>query len=160
MITERTNFTGSWDDVCLHCGKSQRDHRVIVGEHDGIQYEHRMPCQQQKDIMARKTIFSLRVLQAISLVVWVVVPLAIAVLGFTSYIIGVVLFLYSLFKIAVQAIKLFGNPDKWIPGHKEKKERDLKMANYFYHCEKNPEGFLRLKVENFDKEETEAERGG
>lgn len=34
---------------------------------------------------------------------------------------------------------------------KEEKERDKrsKMEHYFYHCERNPEGFLRLKSENF-----------
>ena len=34
---------------------------------------------------------------------------------------------------------------------REEKERDKrsKMEHYFYHCERNPEGFLRLKSENF-----------
>ena len=35
---------------------------------------------------------------------------------------------------------------------KEKAEKDLRMKHYFYHCEQNPEGFNRLKIENFERE--------
>lgn len=35
---------------------------------------------------------------------------------------------------------------------KEKAEKDLRMKHYFYHCERNPEGFNRLKIENFERE--------
>lgn len=35
---------------------------------------------------------------------------------------------------------------------KEKAERDLRMKHYFYHCEQNPEGFNRLKIENLERE--------
>lgn len=31
----------------------------------------------------------------------------------------------------------------------EKAEKQRKMEHYFYHCERNPDGFLRLKGENF-----------
>jgi len=114
-----------------------------------------MPCQQEKDTMAKQTLFSFRILHSLSLIIWILVPLAIAIIGFASYTAGVFFFIYSLFKIGVEAIKLFGNPDKWIPGYKEKKAKEVKMAHYFYHCEKNPTGFMRLKIENNDKEEAE-----
>ncbi len=35
---------------------------------------------------------------------------------------------------------------------KEKAEKELRMRHYFYHCERNPEGFNRLKIENFERE--------
>lgn len=35
----------------------------------------------------------------------------------------------------------------------EKAEIERKRAHYFYHCERNPEGFLKLKVENFSKDD-------
>lgn len=35
---------------------------------------------------------------------------------------------------------------------KEKAEKDLKMKHYYYHCEQNPEGFNRLKIENLGRE--------
>ena len=34
-------------------------------------------------------------------------------------------------------------------------EKRQKMEHYFYHCERNPEGFMRLKVENFERETME-----
>jgi len=38
---------------------------------------------------------------------------------------------------------------------KEKAEKELKMSHYFYHCERNLEGFARLKIENFEREAKE-----
>lgn len=35
---------------------------------------------------------------------------------------------------------------------KEKAEKELRMRHYFYHCEQNPDGFNRLKIENFERE--------
>jgi hypothetical protein len=32
------------------------------------------------------------------------------------------------------------------------------MAHYFYHCERNPAGFARLKMENFEKDISEHTR--
>lgn len=42
----------------------------------------------------------------------------------------------------------------------EEKEREkrTKMEHYFYHCERNPEGFFRLKTENFREEARERVR--
>lgn len=41
---------------------------------------------------------------------------------------------------------------------KEKAERELKMRHYFYHCERNPEAFNRLKAETFEREAIEQTR--
>lgn len=38
---------------------------------------------------------------------------------------------------------------------KEKDATELKMNHYFHHCERNPDGFLRLKSENFEKDAKE-----
>lgn len=38
------------------------------------------------------------------------------------------------------------------PRELEKVERDRKMAHYYYHCERNPAGFARIKVENLEKD--------
>jgi hypothetical protein len=32
-------------------------------------------------------------------------------------------------------------------------EKERKMAHYFYHCERNPDGFARLRNENFEDDE-------
>jgi hypothetical protein len=38
---------------------------------------------------------------------------------------------------------------------KKRAEEQLKKDHYHYHCEKNPEGFMKLKIENFDREAKE-----
>lgn len=40
----------------------------------------------------------------------------------------------------------------------EKAEKDRKMRHYYYHCERNPEGFLRLKLENLENDAREGVR--
>ena len=41
---------------------------------------------------------------------------------------------------------------------KQKAEKDLKMNHYFYHCERNPDAFNRLKIENWERETIERTR--
>ena len=62
--------------------------------------------------------------------------------------------IYALWKAFVQLMKLLG---KWPESASEKLEADKKqrMEHYFWHCERNPEGFQRLKTENFAREERE-----
>jgi hypothetical protein len=35
---------------------------------------------------------------------------------------------------------------------RDKAEKELRMKHYFYHCERNPAAFSRLKIENFERE--------
>ena len=67
---------------------------------------------------------------------------------------AIAVLLYSLWQAVRTARKLFWRvePSKL---EKEKAEKELKMGHYFYHCERNPEGFIRLKVENFEREAKE-----
>ncbi|HXV49315.1 MAG TPA: hypothetical protein VEB61_10970, partial [Candidatus Binatia bacterium] len=37
-------------------------------------------------------------------------------------------------------------------------EEELRIRHHHYHCERNPEGFRRLKLENFERESREAIR--
>ena len=41
---------------------------------------------------------------------------------------------------------------------KEKSEKEQKMGHYYYHCERNPEAFNRLKCENFERDAIEQTR--
>jgi hypothetical protein len=41
---------------------------------------------------------------------------------------------------------------------KEKAEKEQKMGHYYYHCERNPETFNRLKCENFERDAIEQAR--
>ena len=94
-----------------------------------------------------------KAVQVIVFIGWIIIPRVITILGFASTIIGTILLVISLFKIAIKGVEFFGDPDKWIPEHKEKAEKKRKMDHYYYHCERNPEGFMRLKFENFDGED-------
>lgn len=148
-----TNFAGSWEDVCPHCGLKQETHRHVLAEFEGELLEHRMPCEPERAKLRRLADRQRQVGNGIVLVVWILIPLALLILEATSGIAGWVAFGLALVKLAIEAVKYFGNPDKWIPGHKEEAEKQRRIAHYFYHCERNPEGFARLQAENFGREE-------
>jgi len=38
---------------------------------------------------------------------------------------------------------------------KHKDAEELRMQHHHYHCERNPEGFMRLKAENFERDARE-----
>jgi hypothetical protein len=76
-----------------------------------------------------------------------VIQLASLGIAWFGTVISVISILFGLYKAA----KAFG----WIqPSEREKQkaEKQRKMEHYFHHCEENPEGFNRLKMENFERE--------
>ena len=87
--------------------------------------------------------------------VWaVVVPAAVAILEWWSNWLGAVVLIYSLWKAVEKALRLTG---KW-PKSKaelEKEAEEVRARHHHYHCERNPEGFQRLKAENFERWEKE-----
>jgi hypothetical protein len=106
-------------------------------------------------IKTRKKNLTLKVILAVWLAL---IPAAWAI---TQYLgpqwLEIGILLYSLWKALRTARKLFWReePSKL---EKEKAEKELKMGHYFYHCERNPEGFVRLKLENFEREARERNR--
>jgi membrane protein implicated in regulation of membrane protease activity len=84
-----------------------------------------------------------------------VIPVAIAVAGFANWWVGFVFFLVALFQIGWRVVESFGSPEKWVPGYKERREKELRERHYVYHCEQNPDGFARLMAENLEKEYSE-----
>jgi hypothetical protein len=70
---------------------------------------------------------------------------------------GFLVMLYSLWQAWREWRKLLGF-SKPSPREQEKAEKERKMAHYYYHCERNPDGFARLKAENFAKEIGERNR--
>ena len=94
-------------------------------------------------------------LKAILAIWFAVIP---AVWAIVQYLgpewLAIVVTLYVLWQSFRTARKLFWGvePSK---SEKEKVEKELKMMHYFYHCERNPEGFARLKGENFEREAKE-----
>jgi len=89
------------------------------------------------------------------LILWlVIIPVTIELLGVANPIIGTLVLLYSLWKAFVQLMKLLG---KWPVSRRaqEESERKPRMEHCFWHCERNPAGFQRLKMENVDREQRE-----
>jgi uncharacterized membrane protein len=103
-------------------------------------------------IKTRKQNLTLKVI----LVIWLAVfPAAWAIFQFLGpELLAIAVLLYSLWQAFRTARKLFWHVEQ-SKSEKEKAEKELKMSHYFYHCERNPEGFARLKVENFEREEKE-----
>jgi hypothetical protein len=89
------------------------------------------------------------------LFVWLVaIPLTVIILGETSVWIAKMVLAYSLWKVFVQVMKLLG---KWkkSPREIEQEREKLEMEHHHYHCKRNPQAFLRLKIENFERETKE-----
>lgn len=87
--------------------------------------------------------------------VWgVVVPLMVAILEWWSDLLGLVVLTYAFVKAAIQALRLTGHLPR-SRREREKEAEESKMRHYAYHCERNPEAFERLKLENFEREAIE-----
>lgn len=81
----------------------------------------------------------------------VAVPLAVAVMEWWSDWLGYVVLTYAFWKAIEKTLRLKG---KWPKSKAEidREAEELRMRHHHYHCERNPDGFNRLKVENFEKE--------
>lgn len=103
----------------------------------------------------RRQIITIKVIMTLWLAV---IP---AIWAVTQYLgpawLGALVMIYTLWQIWQAWRKLIGLK-KRTPREEEKAEKDRKMVHYYYHCERNPDGFLRLKAENYEKEITERTR--
>ena len=105
----------------------------------------------QADIWAkqkRKEIISIKII----LFLWFcVIPLTWVILQFLGPVwIGVAVTIYSIWEIIKKTKKML-----WVKNNVKEtseQEKQRKMKHYYYHCELNPEGFNRLRTENFKKE--------
>jgi hypothetical protein len=85
----------------------------------------------------------------------VILPAIVLVLEFFSpQWLAILVLVYGLSKALIQWLKMTG---KWKKSATEiaKDAEDLRIRHHHYHCEQNPQGFLRLKHENFQKESKE-----
>ncbi|MFZ3079881.1 MAG: hypothetical protein WA109_09345 [Bellilinea sp.] len=80
--------------------------------------------------------------------IWVaVIPAIWAILEYSSNLLSIIALLYSLYMAIRKGLELIG---KW-PKSKREKEQEIENRlknHYYYHCQMNPEGFNRLKLEN------------
>jgi hypothetical protein len=81
----------------------------------------------------------------------VVVPVIVAFIDvIIPYWLQVLIFVYCVYKAVLVLLELLGKSKK-TQKEKDREEKETKMQHYYYHCEQNPEGFLRLKQENFER---------
>jgi len=88
------------------------------------------------------------------ILIWaVIVPAAVLIIEFFSpQWLAVLVLIYGLSKAMIKALKMTG---KWKKSAAEiaKEKEELRIRHHHYHCEQNPEGFMRLKLENFRREQ-------
>lgn len=111
--------------------------------------------QSEVSAKARESLKPIRTARRL-LIIWsVVVPVAIALLEFFSPLwLSVIALVYSFWKAYQQWLKMTGRKKKSDRELEREKDASLK-EHHHYHCKLNPDGFLRLKVENFQKMEEE-----
>lgn len=127
------------------------DKEFLLHIYAGVPYNTSTQTREKAAAYARQ----MRIGWAIVFVWAVVVPAVWAILKrFGPAWIGVIVLFYSLWQAFVKALKLLG---KWKDSPRELKiqEEERRMRHHHYHCERNPEAFLRLKMENFEREERE-----
>jgi hypothetical protein len=91
------------------------------------------------------------------LIVWLAfIPAGVAILEWAApwWWLGALVLAYSLYKAFKQALKAIG---RWRPGRRESEAQDKqrRMERFSVECERNPEGFERLKLENLEREARE-----
>jgi hypothetical protein len=114
----------------------------------------RMWTNEDSERVKKENVQMVRTAWLILLVWLVVIPLIVIILGETSVWVARMVLAYSLWKVFVQVLKLTG---KWkkSPREVEREREKLEMEHHHYHCKRNPQAFLRLKSENFERETKE-----
>lgn len=109
--------------------------------------------QSEVSVKARESLKPIRMAKRLLMVWSVVVPVAIALLEFFSPLwLSIIALVYSFWKAYLQWLKMMGRKKKSDRELEREKDASLK-EHHHYHCKLNPDGFSRLKVENFQKME-------
>jgi len=92
-----------------------------------------------------------RLVHLITFIVVVVIPLSVVILGIVSPLVAVITLVYSIWQPVYKGLKFLKIIKKSKKELKHEEEERLKQ-HYFVHCQENPAGFQRLKIENFERE--------
>lgn len=138
------------EDEALPADALSLDYLLQV--YDDVPYRTGKEVREQADRNSEKRRKELRVGFAIIFLWAVAIPASVAIIGWANPVIGLIVTLYAFGKAARQGGLLLG----WIkPSSLEKKnrEKERRMRHYYYHCERNPDGFRRIVSENFEQDE-------
>lgn len=123
----------------------------LLSTFEGVPYRTAVEVTTQADTSLRKQSKELRVGFAIIFCWAVVVPAAVAIYGWKSPAVGLIVTVYALSKAAWQAGLMLG----WfkpMPIEIKKREKERRMQNYYYHCERNQAGFQRIVADNIEQD--------
>ena len=84
----------------------------------------------------------------------VAIPVTVALIGFAHPVLGVAIIAFSVGKAVLHALKTLGYIRR-SKRDRQQEEDERRMRHHHYHCEQNPDGFSRLKIENFQREARE-----
>lgn len=139
----------------LKANPSQVDLRTVYKD---IPFKTDAQVKANADAYVKERRLQNRYLKAILFGWLAVIPTGIALFQyFGPEWLGLVALIFGLWKAGCAGFRLWRN-SKPTPREEAKVEKQRKMDHYYYHCERNPEGFARLKVENLQKEAAECTR--
>jgi hypothetical protein len=121
--------------------------------YSGLNYStyEEVVAKQKIEVKGRKLLLLILTLWAC------VIPALIAFLGWSNPIVSLIALAYSWYVAFNKGMKLWGRKKK---SDKElaKEKEQLAKDHHHYHCQLNPDAFIRLKNENFKKERLEKEK--
>jgi hypothetical protein len=126
---------------------AQKSAEYLERVYHGIPYRLQTEVQEKALREARTTGRVIRLIVFFTVILPVLIEIISLGVTWLKHILEAISILTGLYK----AGKAMG----WLQpnqGDRQKAEKDLKMNHYFYHCERNPEAFNRLKFENFERE--------
>jgi hypothetical protein len=121
--------------------------------YSGLNYStyEEVVAKQKIEVKGRKLLLLVLTLWAC------VIPALIAFLGWSNPIVSLIALAYSWYVAFNKGMKLWGRKKKSDKDLAKEKEQ-LAKDHHHYHCQLNPDAFLRLKNENFKKERLEKEK--
>ena len=127
--------------------KEQLEESYILSVYKDLPYKTIEEIRKQNEQTQRQR----KIGWAIIIFFLAVVPVIISFVGLASPAFGLLVFLYSVWKGIEKWLKLTG---RWKKSEKEvqRELENTKMKHHHYHCERNPEGFRKLRDENFEQD--------
>lgn len=148
---ENNKVVKTWNIEGLPDGLLYDDNVDIDLIYEGLSYKKRDDIEMGSNETVKEKIRIKKLVDA-GVILWLVISVIIAFLGWRSFWVGAAAFIYSLYRAVRRFFKLKGYKTK---REKEDQEKTRKMNHYYYHCERNPKGFRRLRAENFEEVEKE-----
>lgn len=149
---ESGKFRYTWKMYKGPLNSNRRTNAELVQLFSGIPYRTQSQINEKMDIAIKERILGRNVFRYIYFLWLGVIPLIWGISQFFGpQFLTTIATIYCVWKFIISFIKTFF-PDVWKEEPTDSEKIRLK-DHYYYHCQLNPEGFDRLKSENFEKEQ-------